>query len=145
MRVTSDRQTLILAGETPPRRGRIASDRPAGTAQDSSDDTESSTDGRGSSRLTIISARLDAIVTQGIYTPTQKSPVSSASSVVIDASSSGAQLGTLAPASPAAAPAPPAVHQVFVVSSRGASSAANAYARTRDLADKAPAIIDTYA
>lgn len=61
MRVTPDRQTLILAGEAPPRRS---------LANPSLDDLDSQPIS-GSQRVTIISARLDAsmIVTQSDYTP----------------------------------------------------------------------------
>lgn len=114
MRVTSDRQTLILAGETPPPRSVAERDRSSVDTVGSDPDTESS---GASQRITIISARVDAIVTQGLYTN-----------------------------SPASLPAlPPKLHQAYVVSNRGSSSnAANAYARTRDLSDRTH-LIDTYA
>ncbi len=102
MRVTSDRQTLILAGETPPR--------PSGTAVAAS--------GQSSQRVTIISARVDAVVTQDIY-----------------AADSYGSLPAI----------PPEVHQAYVVSNRGSSSSAvSAYARSSDLSERTP-LIDTYA
>jgi hypothetical protein len=153
--VTSDRQTLILAGETPPRRGRIAADRLAGLPQYSgADDTESQSDGQSSPQLTIISARVDAIVTHGAYRVAPGNGAAAALSAAandnsantsVAISSGGAQLATLANYASSLPSALPKLHQAYVISNRGASSAANAYARTRDLADKAPAIIDTYA
>ena len=133
MRVTSDRQTLILAGETPPRRG---------LAGPSSEDLESRVTS-GSQRVTIINARVDAsmIVTESDYAPD--------ASVVAYAS--------LAAAGPEAGSALPAMANTqlatvtakgqlaYASSSRGSSfNAASAYARTRDLSDRLP-IIDTYA
>jgi hypothetical protein len=157
LRVTSDRQTLILAGETPPRRGgdRLAS---AAVASDS-DDAESSAGGRGSQRVTYISARVDAVITQGLYSPPQKVPVGYSANVAANdvattddlatandlvAATSGGQLAVANSAS--ALPAlPPKVHQAYVISNRGSSSnGANAYLRTQTLSDRTP-IIDTYA
>jgi hypothetical protein len=134
VKVTADRQTLILAGEKPPRRAGIAAGQLVSGPRDGADDTESAIEGQHSSQLTIISARVDAIVTQAIYTPNN-----------IVSTYSGGQSATLANYSAALPSASPKLQQAYVISTRGASSAANAYARTRDLADRAPALVDTYA
>jgi hypothetical protein len=156
VRVTSDRQTLILAGETPPRR---SGDRLASTALASdSDDAESSAG--GSQRVTYISARVDAVITQGSYTSAQKVPVGYSASIAANdvassddlaaandlvAAASGAQLLAVANSTSALPALPPKVHQAYVISNRGSSSnGANAYLRTQALSDRTP-IIDTYA
>jgi hypothetical protein len=146
VRVTSDRQTLILAGEMPPRRNGIALDRFASDAvAGDTDDTVSG--GQNSRRVTIISARVDAIVTQGQYTPSQKAPLVDSTATVNDliVSAGGTQLPTIANSASSLPALPPKLHQAYVVSNRGSSSnAASAYARTRDLSDRTP-LIDTYA
>jgi len=116
VRVTPDRQTLILAGETPPRRGlaRITS---------------------GSQRLTIISARVDAsTISQSDYAPDSSAAFDSDSSI---------EVGSALPALNAQLTA---VNQItYGSSSRGSANyAVSAYARTQDLPDRLP-IIDTYA
>ena len=133
MRVTSDRQTLILAGETPPRRDV------AGSNPDDSQSRSSSS----SQRVTIISARVDAsmIVTESDYAPD--------SSVVAysPAATAGSEIGSALPAvSDQSAPMRARGHLSYASSSaRGSSyNGASAYARTRDLSDRLP-IIDTYA
>jgi hypothetical protein len=137
VRVTPDRQTLILAGEMPPRRGV------AGT---SFDDFESQ--GRASSQsVTIISARVDAsmIVTQRNYTP--NSSVIAYDSLAVAGSEVRSELAAVS-ATPALSgpPAPTSRAQLAYASpTRGPSyNGASAYARTRDLSDRLP-IIDTYA
>jgi hypothetical protein len=127
VRVTPDRQTLILAGETPPRRG---------VAGPSFDDFESQS-GASSQSVTIISARVNAsmIVTQRTYTPN--------SSVVAYDPVAAAVSATPALSGPPAATA--RAQLAYASSTRGPSyNGASAYARTRDLSDRLP-IIDTYA
>jgi hypothetical protein len=122
LKVTSDRQTLILAGETPPWRGLGVS---------------------GSQRVTIISARVDAsmIVSKSDCAP-------GASVAVYDSLAETApEVGTALPATlnTQLAPITGKGELVYTSSSWGASyNAASAYARTRDLSDRLP-IIDTYA
>jgi hypothetical protein len=133
VRVTSDRQTLILAGETPPRRSLASS---------SSDDAESRVT-PSSQRVTIISARVDAsmIVTQSDYTP--DTSVVAYDSVVAAGREVGSALPAAANTQLAAMTAKGQL--AYASSSRGSSyNAAGAYARTRDLSDRLP-IIDTYA
>lgn len=62
MRVTSDRQTLILAGEAPPRRSGV--DRLAGAAatRGTRDDADTPASEESSQRVTFISARVDAVM-----------------------------------------------------------------------------------
>lgn len=133
MRVTSDRQTLILAGETPPRRG---------LASPGSDDPESRVTS-SSQRVTIISARVDAsmIVTQGDYAP--HASVVAYDSAAVAEPEVGSALPAMANTQLAAVTIKGQL--AYVPSSRGSSyNAASAYARTRDLSDRLP-IIDTYA
>ena len=135
MRVTPDRQTLILAGETPPRRGV------AGT---SFEDFESQ-GSASSQRVTIISARVDAsmIVTQRDYTP--NSSVIAYDAVAAAGSEVGSQLTAVSTQAVSAQPAPARGQLAYTSSTRGPSyNGASAYARTRDLSDRLP-IIDTYA
>ncbi len=132
MRVTSDRQTLILAGETPPRRSGISI---AGLAGDvdarGADEADSSGDSSGGQRVTIISARVDAVVTQG-------------SVGLFPAAARNTQpLAHTSYSSPP--PVPANFYQAYVVANRASTSkGADAYARTRDLSDRTP-LIDTYA
>lgn len=148
MRVTSDRQTLILAGETPPGRGGVARPASAAVARGSNVDADSVISEQRSQRVTYISARVDAVITQGSYSPNQKSPALDSATVAANdlvASVSGTQLPAVANSASALPALPPKVHQAYVISNRGSSSnAANAYARTRDLSDRIP-LIDTYA
>jgi hypothetical protein len=106
---------LILAGETPPRPGGTAVAQWAGQV---GADAAGSAGGQSAQQVTIISARVDAVVTQEFY----------------------------APGSYASTPAlPPKLHQAYVVSNRGWSfNAVSAYARSSDLSDRTR-IIDTYA
>lgn len=137
MRVTSDRQTLILAGETPPRRSGTGVAQLAGDVEASGADDAVSADGR---RVTFISARLDAVVTQGLYTPTQQTQANNLT--VTSRSTQAAALGRSYTSVPAL---PTELYQGYVVSNRGSSTyGAGAYARTRDLADRT-VLIDTYA
>jgi hypothetical protein len=126
---------LILAGETvPSRSGAAVGSRASDPATGDSDESASQA-GQSAQRVTFISARVDAIVTQGYNPP--------ANSVVV--ASSTAQLPMAAGASYARAVSP-TLHQVYTTAARGSSSGgASAYARTRDLSDRVPAIIDTYA
>jgi hypothetical protein len=147
VRVTSDRQTLILAGEAPPRRSGVDRLPSAVVARGSNDDADSLSSEESSQRVTFISARVDAVITQGLYSPKQKSPILNPDTVAANdlvASLSATQLPTIANST--SLPALPAkVHQAYVVSNRGSSAhVANAYARTRDLSDRTP-LIDTYA
>jgi hypothetical protein len=157
VRVTSDRQTLILAGETAPRRG---GDRLASPSVASDSDETAPSSGDGSQRVTYISARVDAVITQGLYSPAQKAPVVYSANVAANdvsttddvvtagdlvAAASGAQLPAVANSASALPTLPPKVHQAYVVSNRGSSSnGANAYLRTQYLSDRTP-LIDTYA
>jgi hypothetical protein len=124
VRVTSDRQTLILAGETPPRRGLASS---------SSDDLELRITS-GSQRLTIISARVDAsAISQSDYAP---------DSFDSDSGIVNTQL-TAVNMQPAAMTTKGQI--TYGSSSRGSANyAVSAYARTQDLPGRLP-IIDTYA
>jgi len=109
VRVTPDRQTLILAGEMPPGRSVARA-------------------GASSQRVTVFSARVDAVVTETEYTASADTAAYDA----IDASS--AKYAAL----PAAAVRPSAA-------SRGSAyGVASAYARTQDLSER-QSIIDTYA
>jgi hypothetical protein len=122
-------QTLILAGEPLPRRSA------AGGANASN-----------TQRVTIISARVDALVTDAEYTPTSSVPQTNA--VAYDA----AEVGDVDNDAglPAAAPRPSSVmasraYSAYASSSRSAAfGGASAYARTQDLSERHP-IIDTYA
>jgi hypothetical protein len=115
VRVTSDRQTLILAGEMPPRRSGVDRLANAALGRASHDDADSLNSEANPQRVTFISARVDAVITQGLYSPSSLPAL------------------------------PPEVHQAYVISNRGSSAhAANAYARTRDLTNRTP-LIDTYA
>ncbi len=112
MRVTPDRQTLILAGEMPPGRSVARA-------------------GSSSQRVTVFSARVDAVVTETEYTASADTAAYDAIDA-IDASS--AKYAAL----PAAAVRPSAA-------SRGSAyGVASAYARTQDLSER-QSIIDTYA
>jgi hypothetical protein len=121
-----------------------------GTSGDS-DESDSSDADANSRRVTIISARLDAVVTQGIYTPAQYAatatsagPATSAGSATT-ASSASVQLPAITTSYTALPALPPKLHQAYVLQFRGSTaSAADAYARTRDLSDHTP-LIDTYA
>jgi hypothetical protein len=146
---------LILAGETPPRRGagRVQLAGSAEPVDVDANDAADSASGSHSQQVTIISARVDAVVTQGLYTPGQKAPVPAAATLdpgplgklvgTWVASASGTQPPSIPTSSLPAAPAE--LVQAHVVSNRTASSyALYAYARTRDLADRT-SLIDTYA
>ena len=147
MRVTSDRQTLILAGETPPRRSGTGVAQLTDDIQASGADAADSADGQ---RVTFISARVDAVVTQGIYAPRQQQQTQPAGSNAISinnlaVSSSSTQAQTLGRSYTALPALPTELYQGYVVSNRGSSSyGAGAYARTRDLSDRT-VLIDTYA
>jgi hypothetical protein len=127
---------LILAGETPPPRSGSLRERLTGGVDGSpaeagdvdvsgADEAQS-----GAQRITIISARVDAVVAHGLYTPS-----------LVPASGS-----TALPSSNSSPPTPaPELYQAYVVATPGPSSgAADAYARTRDLAHRTH-LIDTYA
>jgi hypothetical protein len=97
--------------------------------------------------VTIISARVDAIVTQGLYTPRPKAPVAAAANAALDDLTDTNTASAALEDSSSLPTVAPQVHQAHVISNRASSAsyAANAYARTRDLAARVPAIIDTYA
>jgi len=136
---------LILAGETPPRRSGTGVAQLAGDVEASGADDAVSADGR---RVTFISARLDAVVTQGLYTPTQQTQAAGQNAFAVNnltvtsRSTQAAALGRSYTSVPAL---PTELYQGYVVSNRGSSTyGAGAYARTRDLADRT-VLIDTYA
>ena len=139
MRVTPDRQTLILAGETPPRRS-VAGLDPDGLE---------SQGGSGSQRVTFFSARLDAsvIVTRGEYTPNasvvayDSQPGPSDLTAVASGSALPAAVSSITPSAAMTTTSPlasAALNRAY------SNSAASAYARTQDLSARIP-IIDTYA
>ncbi len=125
MRVTPHQQTLILAGEVSPRRS---------VAAPSAQSTQ---------RVTIISARVAAVVTENEYTP-------SASTIAYDSVDDAEFKDVSASALPAATGKPSTSgatrgYSSYVTSQRATGSGgASAYARTQDLSERHP-IIDTYA
>jgi hypothetical protein len=130
--VTSDKQTLILAGEPLPRRG--VADAPE----------TSSTAGSQLQRLTIIATRSGdtTVFLQGEYAPNARALSDSWQSTTPLVSSD-----TLQPQAPPPLPAPYVASSLPVSSIRGSSSGAAQYARTRDLSDAGTraSLIDTYA
>jgi hypothetical protein len=133
LRVTPDRQTLILAGEVSPRRAIAGS---SATARDlgSSQTTQ---------RVTVFSARVDAVLTESEY-------ASSTTGFAYD-SIDDADFKDVSPSAlPASAGRPsgtvtPRQYAAYATQSGGARfNGADSYARTQDLADRHP-IIDTYA
>ena len=134
MRITPDRQTLILAGEALPRRSVAGAD--------------TSVPGRNSSnsRITIISARLDAVVTESDYSPNAYVPdthiVPYEAGEVSELNTASALPATI---SKGASALTSRAYSSYASSNRGSSfGGASAYARTQDLAERHP-IIDTYA
>jgi hypothetical protein len=136
---------LILAGETPPRRSGSGVAQLAGDVQASGADESDSADGQ---RVTFISARVDAVVTQGMYTPMQQTQAAGSSASGVDnlgIISRGTQAATISRSYSSMPALPNELYQGYVVSNGGSSSyGADAYARTRDLTDRT-VLIDTYA
>jgi hypothetical protein len=133
VRISPDRQTLILAGEALPRRSVAGSN--GDTARNSAN-----------SRITIISARLEAVVTESGYSPNTYVPdthiVPYEASEVSDPISDSALPATI---SKSASALTSRAYSTYAASSRGSSfGGASAYARTQDLSERHP-IIDTYA
>ena len=133
MRVTSDKQTLILAGEPLPRRGVADADETSSTA------------GSQLQRLTIIATRSGGttLYLQGEYAASARALSGSSQSTTALVSSE-----TLEPQALPRLPAPYVASSPPVPSAiRGHSSGAAQYARTRDLLDAGTraSFIDTYA
>jgi hypothetical protein len=130
--VTSDKQTLILAGEPLPRRGAADADETSSTA------------GSQLQRLTIIATRSGGatLYLQGEYAANSRSLSDSRQSTTALVSSGALE----AQASPRL-PAPFASTLPVPATTRGPSSGAAQYARTRDLPDTGTraSFIDTYA
>jgi len=132
LRIHPDRQTLILAGEAAPRRSVAAS-----SAQ----------------RVTVISARVDAVVTQTDYRPDTSGaaydPIDDAdfkdlSLPTLPATSGKPSSAVTRPAYSANAPSAYTASAYGFTSRATALGGASAYARTQDLSERHP-IIDTYA
>jgi len=124
VRVNPDRQTLILAGETPP--GRSAAATNANSSNASS--LVANSTGFSSQRFTI-GTPSDADITEAEFTDT----------VTYDAIDPAGFKMTALPAAAARQSAYGAPSMGF------AFNGASAYARTQALSDRYPLIIDTYA
>jgi hypothetical protein len=136
--VSSDKQTLILAGEAVPRRDLAGA---------SANEPGASATGSRLQRVTIIATRSDAmLLVQGEYAANPRAlPADSAATGSLIAGRNDMMLPAAADlAYPAAAAN---IRTAYPSSHRGASSAAAAYARTQDLphGGTRKAIIDTYA
>jgi len=132
LRIHPDRQTLILAGEMSPRRNAAALNA-------------------GAQRVTVISARVDAVVTQhysanGVADdPIADADFNDVSSPALPAKSGKASSAVTRPAYSADSAASVYTASAYASANRStAFGGASAYARTQDLSERHP-IIDTYA
>jgi hypothetical protein len=133
-------QTLILAGEALPRRS--AAGQNLGSTSLSG---RSSSNAINPQRLGIISAHLDALVTDAEYTATSSVTQPTAVAYDIgDVDDATDEAGLPATATRPSSLATSRAYSWYASSSRGGFGGASAYARTQDLSDRHP-IIDTYA
>lgn len=137
MRIHPDRQTLILAGEPLPKRNATAAGSTSVSARNSAN----------SQRVTYISARFDAVVTDAEVTDAEYTPSAHVpdTNIVAYEASDVSNEAALPATTPKTSFMTSHAYSSYASSNRGgAFGGANAYARTQDLSERHP-IIDTYA